>query len=109
MGAANLALQAGAAVIGMAYMNQVNKQLTALQEGVGEVLKEMAFERDAALKTALDDLHILIERQRDFLSTPEKRAQALQVADRACHEANEALNYQLSAIRDWGGRLAKDK
>jgi len=109
VGAANLALQAGAAIVGMAYMNQVNKQLTALQEGVGEVLKEMAFERDAALKTALDDLCMLAERQHDYLATPEKRARALQIADRARHDANEAWNYQLSAIRDWGGRLAKDK
>lgn len=109
VGAANLALQAGAAVVGMAYMNQVNKQLTALQEGVGEVLKEMAFERDAALKTALDDLCMLAERQHDYLATPEKRARALQIADRTRHDANEAWNYQLSAIRDWGGGLAKDK
>lgn len=109
VGAANLALQAGAAVVGMAYLNQVNKQLTTLQEGVGEVLKEMAFERDAALKTAFDDLRMLAERQHDYLATPEKRAQALQIADRARHDANEAWNYQLSAIRDWGGRLAKDK
>lgn len=109
VGAANLALQAGAAVVGMAYMNQVNKQLTALQEDVGEVLKEMAFERDAALKTALDDLCMLAERQHDYLAMPEKRARALQIADRARHDANEAWNYQLSAIRDWGGRLAKDK
>lgn len=109
VGAANLALQAGAAVVGMAYMNQVNKQLTVLQECVGEVLKEMAFERDAALKTALDDLRMLAERQHDFLAAPEKRAQALQIADRARHDANEAWNYQLSAIRDWGEKLAKDR
>ena len=109
VGAANLALQAGAAAAGMAYMNQINRQLTALQEGVGEVLKEMTFERDAALKTALDDLRMLGERQHEFLATPEKRAQALQIADRARHDANEAWNYQLSAIRDWGEKLAKDK
>jgi hypothetical protein len=109
VGAANLALQAGAVAVGMAYMNQINRQLTALQEGVGEVLKEMAFERDAALKTALDDLRMLGERQHEFLATPEKRAQALQIADRARHDANEAWNYQLSAIRDWGEGLAKDR
>lgn len=109
MGAANLALQAGAAVVGMAYMNQVNKQLTVLQECVGEVLKEMAFERDAALKTALDDLRMLAERQHDFLTAPEKRALALQIADRTRHDANEAWNYQLSVIRDWGEKLAKDR
>lgn len=109
VGAANLALRAGAVVVGMAYMNQVNKQLSALRESVGEVLKEMAFERDAALKTALDDLHMLAERQREFLSTPEKRAQALQIADRARHDANKAWNYQIAAIRDWGGRLATDR
>ena len=109
VGAANLALQAGAAAVGMAYMNQINKQLTALQEGVGEVLKEMAFERDATLKTAFDDLRMLGERQHEFLATPEKRAQALQIADRARHDANEAWNYQLSAVRDWGEKLAKDK
>ncbi len=109
VGAANLALQAGAAAVGMAYMNQINKQLIALQEGVGEVLKEMAFERDAALKTALDDLRMLGERQQEFLATPEKRAQALQIADRARHDGNEAWNYQLSSIRDWGEKLAKDR
>lgn len=109
VGAANLALQASAAVVGMAYMNQVNRQLTALQEGVAHVLKEMTFERDAVLKTALDDLRMLGERQHEFLATPERRAQALQIADRARHDANEAWNYQLSAIRDWGDGLAKDR
>jgi hypothetical protein len=73
------------------------------------VLKEMAFEGDAALKTALNDLRMLAERQQEFLSTPEKRSQALQIADRARHDANEAWNYQISAIRDWGTRLLGEK
>lgn len=109
VGAANLVLQAGAVAVGMAYMNQISGQLTALQEGVGEVLREMGLERDAALKTAFDDLRMLGERQREFLATPERRSRALLMADRARHDANEAWNYQLSAIRALGEELAGDR
>lgn len=92
----------------MAYMNQINGQLTALQEGVG-VLREMELERDASLKMAFDDLRMLGERQREFLATPERRSRALLIADRVRHDANEAWNYQLSAIRDLGEGLAGDR
>jgi hypothetical protein len=58
---------------------------------------------------------LLVDRQQEYLATPERHALALQVASRARHDANEGWNYQVAAIRDWGdafargGRAAGDK
>lgn len=108
-GAANLALQIGAAAVGMQYMNVISSQLDTLQRGVGEIIREMELERQAELKTAFDDLDMLASRQEEYLATPEKRQLALQIADRARHDATGAWNYQLAAIRDYAARLLSKK
>lgn len=62
VGVANIALWVGAAAVGMAYMNQINSQLKALQEGVGEISRTLDLERQAKLKTAFDSLADLAAR-----------------------------------------------
>lgn len=109
IGVANLALQMAAVAVGMSYMNEINKQLSALQTGVAEVLDQMQRERDATLKSALNTLQILATRQDEFLATPEKCALALQMAEDARHDADEAWNYQIMEIRELEGWLRSNK
>ncbi len=107
--AANLALQAGAVAVGMAYMNKISSQLESLQSGIQQVLREMELERQARLKTAYEELARLALRREEYLASPEKRIAAQGIVGDSRRAALEVWNFQIGALSDFGATLTSKK